>query len=322
MTYLLNQLLWSKNRVLGVLVGIILTLLHISISAAQTISDTSCAGQTSQNNQLKYHYLIDFYSSFALNQFMNNTHDNDKGEFNIYYNATIAGDLYYKKFSYNLRYTTDFGITKHFDSIAIIEVDQFNFNNSLAYQLANSKFAANLSYMTRGQYFNHYLYSVDSSGSTKATPHSSFKSPGYRIISVGLRYAGKGVTVELGLANGMITIMKNQKYFDILDTENLYGLEKGVKKKLDYGLSLTITAMVQKLYKNIFFENYSQARVVKDDLSYLFKYNFDINHAFHYLFLKYFRVSFRIKVIYDYQVQLKPNIINNITLGFYFRNSL
>jgi hypothetical protein len=315
--------LW-KAKAICIIVFVFLLFGNTSCCFGQNdlISDSTLLAQKLQSKQLKYHYLVDFYSSFALTQLLNSNNKNDKGNFYFYYNVTLSGDLYFRKFSFNSLYKTDFGIIKYFDSIAIIQVDQYNLKNSLSYMLANSKIAANFMYMSRSQYYNQFNYSVDSTGKTIATPKSSFKSPGYRIISAGMRYSGKGISIEFGLVNGMSTIMKNQKYYDILQTDYLYGLEKGQKKKLDFGFSLTISAPTQKIYKNIYFENFSQARVIKDDLKLIYRYGFDINQAFHFIFLKYFRLSLRTKVMYDYRINLKPNIINNVTLGFYFHNSL
>lgn len=313
-----------KAKAVFIIIFAILMFISPIVCQGQTdsISDSTELAKKLQNKQLKYHYMADFYSSFALTQLLNSKNKNDKGNFYFYYNVTLAGDLYFRKFSYNLLYTTDFGIMKYFDSIAIIQADQYNIKNSLSYRLANSKFAANFMFMSRSQYYNQFFYSLDSTGKTIATPKSSHKSPGYRIISAGMRYTGKGISIELGLVNGMSTIMKNQKYYDILQTDYLYGLEKGQKKKLDFGFSLTISAPTQKISKNIYFENFSQARVIKDDLKLIYRYGFDINQAFHFIFLKYFRLSMRTKVMYDYRISLKPNIINNVTLGFYFHNSL
>lgn len=47
-----------------------------------------------------------------------------------------------------------------------------------------------------------------------------------------------------------------------------------------------------------------------------------MNQAFHFIFLKYFRLSLRSKIVYDYHINLKVNAVNRLTLGFYFHNSL
>lgn len=289
--------------------------------AVKVVQDTTGLAKNIKNRQVRYHYLADFYSSVSLTQLINNS-NNYKGNLYFYYNATLAGDLYYKQLSYNVLYLTDFGINKYFDSIAIIQTDQYSVKNSISYRLGNSKFAANLMQMSRSQYYNHYTYSVDSVGNTIAKPYSSYKSPGYNIISAGIKLSEKRFSIEFGLVNGMRTVMKNQKYYDILQTANLYGVEKGKGKKLDFGFTLTLSAPTQKINKCIYFENFSQFRVVKDDLPYLDKYCFDINQAFHFIFLKFFRLSLRTKVTYDYHKSPKPAIVNNITLGFYFHNSL
>lgn len=116
--------------------------------------------------------------------------------------------------------------------------------------------------------------------------------------------------------------MKNQKYYDILNTNNLYGLEKGKKSKLDYGFVLIISVPIHKIYPNIYYENFSQVKIIKDDLTLINRYCFDTNQALHFIFLKHFRLSLRTKINYDYRISLKPNIINNVALGFYFHNSM
>lgn len=291
-------------------------------SQQSSVKDSTELAKKIQNKQIKYHYLVDFYSSFALTQLLNSRNKNDKGSLYFYYNATIAADLYYKKIAFNSFYTTDFGVAKYFDSLAIIQADQYNFKNSFSYKLGNSKFAVNFMLLSRSQYYNQYNYSFDSTGSCLAIPKSSYKSPGYRILSGGMKYSTKSFSVELGIVNCLYTLMKNQKYYDILNTNNLYGLEKGKKSKLDYGFVLIISVPIHKIYPNIYYENFSQVKIIKDDLTLINRYCFDTNQALHFIFLKHFRLSLRTKINYDYRISLKPNIINNVALGFYFHNSM
>ncbi len=289
---------------------------------SQVTNDSVATDSALINKQLKYHYLADFFSSLSITHIANALAANEKGSIYFYYNVTLSGDLQYKKIMLSSYYNTDFGINSFIDSIAIIQTDQFNFKNSLTYKFNNSKFGLNLTLLSRSQYFQHYNYSVDSTGKTVSSPASSYKSPGYSMFSGGLRYSSKTFSVEFGLVNGMKTIMRDQHYFDLLKTDNLYGVEKGKKQKFDFGFSLIVAAPLHRIYKNIYYENFSQARVVMDDLSYLHKYCFDMNQAFHFIFFKYFRLSVRSKVVYDYHINLKVNTVNSLTLGFYFHNSL
>lgn len=68
-------------------------------------------------------------------------------------------------------------------------------------------------------------------------------------------------------------------------------------------------------------KNFSQFNVNKTDFSLLKKYKADINNAFHYKFLKHFRVTLRTKFLYDINISDKPKIINSLTLGFYISNT-
>lgn len=285
-------------------------------------NDTTGLSKNIEYNTLSYRFTADMFTSFSILHTINALAGNEPGNIYLFYNATLTGDLRFKKFAYSIYFYTDYGMKFYFDSINVISDDQFDFKNGFSYQLSDSKFALNISHMSKSQFYQHYFYEQDSTGKLNRVANSSYLSPGYRNFSVGVKYSLKKMFLELGLVNGMRTIVKNQVLYDNLETDELFGLKRGEYKKLDYGFNLVLTFPMQLLAKNFYLENFSQFSVVNKDLRFIGKYNFDINNAFHYIFLKHFRLTLRTKCQYNYNISLKPVIINNLTFGFYINNKL
>ncbi|MGI6341828.1 MAG: hypothetical protein ACOXZ9_02465 [Bacteroidales bacterium] len=270
---------------------------------------------------IDYRFTADFFASFSVSHVINKLASNEPGNIYLYYNTTVTNNIKYNKFSIDTYFYTDFGTKKYFDSISVISENQYNFRNAFLYQIGESKILFNMVLDIKSQFFRQYTYTNDSLGNTTKQLYSSYFSPGYRGFSGGLSYVHKKFSVNLGLVNGMKTIVRNQKLYDERKTDNLYGVAKGEKSSLDFGLNLIFTLPVTKIAKNFYVENNSMFRVTNKNLGHLNRYCFDINNAFHYVFLKNFRISLRSKFMYDYQISDKINIVNNISLGFYFNNT-
>ena len=87
--------------------------------------------------------------------------------------------------------------------------------------------------------------------------------------------------------------IKNQQIFNSRGVQKLYGLEKGTRRKSEFGINLILTLTPHEILKNLYFENFSQFNVCHADFDQLIYYRADINHAFHYIFLKHFRLTLR-----------------------------
>jgi hypothetical protein len=143
------------------------------------------------------------------------------------------------------------------------------------------------------------------------------------VLSGGLRYTfWDRSSIEIGLASGKTTRMKNQEIFTQRKSTKFYGLENGVRKKTVIGIKLLVIISTKKLFKNFYLEQFSQVFLDKDSLQKIKSYDVDINNALHYLFLKYIRLSARTKVLYDRTVFTDPTIIQQFSIGFYLNNKL
>lgn len=272
--------------------------------------------------QIKVVTIIDFFTTFAGIHFINGQTSNEKNSLYLYYNLTINNKVNAGKFMMANYYFTEFGIKKYIDSITSISEDQYNFKNSLSYRFGKSRFALNIGTNSKSQYFRHVDYKKDSNGVIVSYLFSSYLSPGYHNFSAGLKYdVSEHCTFELGLVNGRKTRIKNQFIFESREANKLYGLDKGEVTKMEFGLNLVFTVPSHEILKNLYLENFSQFNVNKSDVRLLKDYKADINNAFHYKFLKHFRLTLRTKFLYDINVNQKPKVINSFTIGFYLNNT-
>jgi hypothetical protein len=292
--------------------------LSIFVSGQDSINDASYLPP----RQVKIVTVIDFYTTFAGIQFINGQTSNEKNSLYLYYNLIITNKVNAGKFMMTNYYFTEFGFKKFIDSITTISEDQYNFKNNLSYRFGKSRFAFNIVTNSKSQYFRHKDYKADSSGVMVPYLYTSFLSPGYNNLSAGIKYdAGDYYTIEFGLVNGRKTRIKNQAIFESRSANKLYGLEKGEVKKMEFGLNLILTIPSHEIAKNLYFENFSQFNVNRSDIKSLKYYKADINNAFHFKFLKHFRLTLRTKFLYDINANPKPMLVNSFTIGFYLNNT-
>jgi hypothetical protein len=108
-----------------------------------------------------------------------------------------------------------------------------------------------------------------------------------------------------------------------MDTESLYGVEKGKKRIITFGFSLTLQIPQQKIFKNLYFENFTGMFMQADRYQALKHTTVDMKNAFHYVFFSNFRLSFKTDIRYDMDAfGTKPYIVNQLMLGVFFNNKL
>lgn len=265
--------------------------------------------------------MIDFFTTFTGISYINGLTSNEKNNLYLYYNLTINNKVKSGKFSMTNYYFTEFGLRDYADSVTSISEDQYCFKNSVSFQFWKSKFALNISANSKSQYFRHYEYKEDSAGNQIKYLYTAYLSPGYKNYSGGIKYdVNDSFTIEFGIVNGKMTKIKTQQIFDSRETDKLYGLEKGTTKKSEFGMNLILTATPNEILKNLYFENFSQFNINKSDISHLRYLKADINNAFHYVFLKHFRVTLRTICQYDLTISPRMKVINNLSIGFYLNN--
>ena len=303
------------------LVGILVSAFVISNYPLYS-QDTCNQNKTKPSRQLTAVTVIDFFTTFTGVRYLNGYTTSEKNNLNFYYNFTLNNKIKAGKLAITNYYYTDLGIRDYQDSITVISDDQFIIKNAVACQFLKSKLSFSLGTNSKSQYFRHYEYGTDTAGNITRTLFTAYQSPGYRNFSCGIRYdISEKVSIEFGLVNGKTTLMKNQKIFESRNTNKLYGLEKGTKKKSESGFNLVVTIPPNKISKNLFFENFSQLNVNKADLDCIKYYKFDINNAIHYIFLKHFRLTLRTLCRYDLNTGKRATVIHHLSAGFYLNNT-
>lgn len=278
-----------------------------------------------EDYDLYYALNYDFYSTFML-QTAWNLVDKDADRDNVfgYYNLSLNGKVIVKKVKLTTAFFNEYGYRKYFDSLGTKTDDLFYFKNNLSYPILKSRLGLNLMTNLKSQFWKTYNYRENqTTGEQERFLYSDYKSPGYFLFSGGLRYDFlESCNLELGLAGGKITNIKNKTIFDTRNQSKLYDVKKGEKRKVDFGINFQLNVPPLKLGKNLMLENFTQIYLPSKTISQPKSYTLDMNNALHLMFLKYMRFSFRTKLFYDVSVQEKMQIINQVSLGFYLTNRL
>jgi len=266
---------------------------------------------------------LDFYTTLNGNRSINSQDELSKNNLYVYYNFTLQNRTKIKKLKITNYFFNEFGIRRFKDSINAVAEDIYNLKNSISLPFKKTRFDFNLTVSSKSQFWPHYTYKLDSNNRYQKSIYTSYLSPGYIIYSGGMRYNFWNYSsIEIGLASGKTTKIKNQDLFTERKAGKLYGLNKGMRKKTTIGFHLLVNISNKKLYKNFYMEQFSQLFVDKDSLLKIKSYTLDINNVFHYVFLKFIRLSLRTKILYDRTVFVKPALIQQISIGFYLNNKL
>lgn len=265
----------------------------------------------------------DFYTTLNGTKSKNTQEEILKNNIHFYYNFTVQNRTNFRKVKLTNYFFNEFGIRNFQDSIVAITEDIYNFKNSLSIPIKKSKFAFNFTVSNKSQFWKHYTFKPDSNKKYNKSLYTSYLSPGYTIYSGGIRFNFWNYSsIELGIASGRTTKIKNQDIFSERNATKLYGLNSGRRKKTVFGFHFLVNISTKKLFKNFYMEQFSQVFMDKDSLLKIKSYNIDINNAFHYVFLKYVRLSLRTKILYDAAVFTDPTLIQQISIGFYLNNKL
>lgn len=267
--------------------------------------------------------VLDFFTTFAGVHVLNGNTDDEKSNVHFYYNFTVNNIIKSGSVRITNYFFTEFGVKMYFDSISVISEDSYKFKNALSYCINHSKLAINVSFCTKSQFFRHFDFRPDTMDGFERFLYTTYLSPGYIDYSGGIKiFFNDFFTVEFGLVNGHKIKIRNQEIFDSRMARSLYGLKKGEKQKTDYGFNMAINLTPKEIFKNVFWENFSQFNVSRENAKMIKYYLCDINNAFHYRFLKYLRLTLRTQMQYDYNISLKPKFTNTMTFGFYLNNKL
>ncbi len=266
---------------------------------------------------------FDFFTTLNGNRSFNAKDELLRDNVYFYYNVTLQNRTKLKKIRISNYFFNEFGVRNYKDSIIAIAEDAFNFKNSISIPILSSKFDLNFTESSKSQFWKHYTFTTDSNNKAVKNLYTDYLSPGYVIYSGGIRFNfWERSTIEIGLASGKTTKIKNQDIFFYRKTNKLYGLESGQPKKTAIGFHLLLNISTKKLFKSCYLEQFSQVFVDKDSLQKIKSYTLDVNNVIHYLLLKYIRFSFRTKVLYDQTIFIKPSVILQFSIGFYLNNRL
>ncbi len=270
--------------------------------------------------------FYDFYATATAFSYHNDTEQKKQEANNLhfYYNLTLNNDFKTKYFKIQTRFFNELGYRKYFDSIGVKNEDILRLNNSLHIPTKHKKIKITSSVNIKTQLHKGYRYTMDRKADTLIeTLYTDYNSPGYSIYSLGMSYKlWKYARAEIGLAAGKTTRIKNQELFDTRNKEILYGVERGKKREVAYGIHALFNAPVMPIRKNIYWENTTKIFCDRKDLRFIERYEFEISNAFHFVFLDHLRFTWRFGANYDQSVSKQVYLRNQYSIGFYLSNKI
>lgn len=272
-----------------------------------------------------YHWVLyyDFYSTLSAFHYLNSNSATEVNNIYFYYTIDVKSNLCVRQLKWDFYLFNDYGLRHFIDSITQKTQDQLTWKNSLYYPLYKKKLHVSLHAQTQTKLWNTYEYRSTNSAAMERYLYDAYMSPGIITYSGGLTYEGPGNSVlQLGLGSSKVTKIKRQEIFESRQETKISGLDKGQRKKSEWGLNLTATVPMQKFHRMLRWEFFGAAFAPARELKNTDCYTLDINQVLHVILLKYMRLSFRTKVSYNRDLYPKPRMQNQISLGFYLSNQL
>lgn len=269
------------------------------------------------------YFRLDFFSTLNSFQYINSTSVNiEKSNFYFYYNLNILNQFKMRFFNVNSCFYNELGYRQYLDSIAVKNEDIYYFKFDINSPLTKTLNVI-LTYQVKSQFWSTWQYNEGVNGRAERKLNSGYFSPGYINFSSGLSHDfWNNCHWEIGLAGGQITKIRNQKIYESTTNEELFGIVKGKKRKVEFVLNLLLQVPAKQIGKNVYWENSSRLFAKGREVVEIKSYSLDFNNGFHFLFLKHLRLGLRTKVNYDLSVSEKMVISNMILFGFYLSNKM
>ena len=215
--------------------------------------------------------------------------------------------------AFGMTLTGEYGYQKFLDSLFIKNVDEFVLSCNLSL-----KFSPSLSFKITGTTNSQVSPSYDiytDSGSIVKEKISGFLAPGYLRGSASINYRlWKGSYINLGIAKGKITFVRDQQLYDIRRRDKLFGVEKGKKYLAEYGWGGQL-----KIYKKI-----GDHFIVESSCSYFMNKekpklgDLDISHKISLIVNKYIKTVITTRIIYDEDIIVRTQWQQQLLVGYYF----
>jgi len=270
-------------------------------------------------------FMLDAFCNILGTSYYNAPSFTEPNNMLLYYNITFVNILNIKeKIILNTYFYNELGYKIFFDSISLIMDDRYDFNNMLLLPFGYKNLSISLNADINSQFWKHYDYRINAEDETERFLYTSARSPSYTVYSGGINYRfWKQSSINLGIASAKKTKIKNQSLFDERESDELYGIEKGKKRIFTFGFNLTTQIVQQKIFKNLYFENYTGIFIQADRYQALKHTTIDMKNTFHYVFFSNFRLSLKTDLRYDVNAfGTRPYVVNQLMLGIFFNSKL
>jgi len=266
--------------------------------------------------------VLDFFTTINVIKYEHEIESSQIPQLNSYYNITVNNVGKTRYFSLRTFIYNEYGFRHYFDSVTVKTEDNFRFRNNIQVPLS-PKFMLQAGIEQKTQLWRKWEQRQDTMQANVRYLYTDYYSPGYTIYSLGagLNFL-EGAAVYLGLVGGKITRIRNQRIFDDRGVSKLYGITKGERRIVEWGVNMLVSIPPQLLSRHVGWELSASLFAPRTAISRVRSYTAESSSVIHYMFLKHMRLSLRTQVQYDEAVQEKVFVANHLSLGFYLSNKL
>jgi hypothetical protein len=291
------------------------------IDTAKNGVTTAARKETDWRDYVNY-FRLDFFATMHAFRYVNPYNQSEHGNLHAYYNFSLSNQFTSKYLVLHINLFNELGFRKFTDSILIKNEDSYFYKIDLSSPITKSCLLST-SYQVKSQIWPGWAYQTDSLQQQVRVLQHDFFSPGYIYFSGGLAWRVLDIgRLELGLAGGQITRIRNIKVYEAQQKDELFGVPKDKQRKVDVGLNMTFQLPPKKFGKRLYWENSSRLFIKGGGIGDVKNYQLDASNGLHLLFLKHLRIGFRNRVKYDATRSEKLSVQHMMLFGFYLSNKL
>jgi len=263
-------------------------------------------GRFSLNDEFDYSISATAYSS------INGKDDKTAGQLAFLQSIKYKISIISKRVQITNDLVHNLGLVYYLDSISKFQTDENTLNTRISFSLEQGlRFM--LSSILTTRLFNAWDASAGAGGSVTRTINSSFLTPLVCTFSGGLGFELKKTgIIDIGLSSAKLTWLLDQGIFDKTGRDTFYGVEKGQRKHIEYGLSMHLLvdrAIGKKLQWNC------DLLLFKADQS---QVDLTLKNLFAYRINNYLKTSLQTRLFYDEDVSKQLRMENLLSFGFDF----
>jgi len=262
--------------------------------------------------RFKFSNQFDYSISATAYYNINGSHDKSSGQLSLLQNIKYRITILSKKFQITNDLVQNLGLLYYFDSISKFQTDENILTTRITCNVGHGVRIMASSILTT-RIFNAWDATAGTGGSLGRTITSSFLTPLIGNFSGGLGFdLGKTGTLDAGVSSVKLTWLLDRGIFEKTGLDSFYGVKKGRRKLIEYGLSMHLLidrTIGKKLQWNC------DLLLFKADNSTV---DMTMKNLFTYKINRFLKTSLQTRLFYDEDVSKQLRMENLLSFGLDF----